>query len=100
MKLTLAGLLFVVLLGSACTIRFSQALTGSIPLEEGTEVSSSDRGFAFLGIVFSEPRPAHEQIRDLLVPCEKLTRVEVDYRELWFVLFALPRVTVTGDCVL
>jgi hypothetical protein len=31
--------------------------------------------------------------------CKEMTKVQVDYRELFFILFGLPRVTVTGNCV-
>ena len=83
----------------ACTARYSQALAARIPQAQGTEVKSSDAGFSLFAIVLSEPKPAHEQAAALLGPCTELTNVEVDYRELLFVLFGLPRITVTGTCV-
>ena len=82
-----------------CTKRFSQSLTGAIPNDTGTEVRSSDTGLAVFGIVFDEPQPAHEQVRSIIGACQKLTSVEVDYRELWFILFGIPKVTVNGTCV-
>ena len=84
---------------SGCTIRYSQALTGRIPSTQGSEVRSSDAGFEFFNIAFSEPTPAHELIISLLGACSELNRVEVDYRSLSFLIIAFPRVTVTGVCV-
>ena len=84
---------------SACTIRYSQGLTGQIPSTQGSEVRSSDAGFEFFSIAISEPTPAHELIISLLGACSELNRVEVDYRSLSFFIIAFPRVTVTGVCV-
>jgi len=82
----------------ACTMRYSQMLAGTIPQSSGSEVRSSDSGLALLGITVNEPQPAHEQVMSLMGACQKLTRVEVDYRELYFLLFGLPEITVTGLC--
>jgi hypothetical protein len=83
---------------SGCTIRFSQSLAGKIPNTPGNEVRSSDSGFSFLQITFSEPTPAHEQVTSLFGACTALNKVEVDYRTLSFILFGIPKVTVTGIC--
>ena len=83
----------------ACTIRYSQGLTGRIPSIQGSEVRSSDAGFEFFNIALSEPTPAHKQILSLLGACSELNRVEIDYRSLSFFIIAFPRVTVTGVCV-
>jgi hypothetical protein len=93
-----AGLIGTALLPSACTVRHSQSLTGAIPTSTGTEVRSRDTGFALLDITLSEPTPAHEQVVALMSRCSKLTRVEVDYRTLSFILFSIPSVTLTGLC--
>jgi hypothetical protein len=103
MKPTLKRLLAGSLLGaawlcSACTVRYSQSLTGAIPKGTGTEVRSQDTGFALFEITLSEPTPAHQQVVSLMGQCSRLTRVEVDYRSLSFILFSIPRVTVTGLC--
>jgi hypothetical protein len=96
--LLVGGLLGTLLLCSACTIRYSQSLTGAIPKSTGTEVESTDTGFALFDITLSEPTPAHEQVVSLMGRCSRLTRVEIDYRSLSFILFSIPRVTVTGLC--
>lgn len=99
MKAFLVGcLLGTALLLSACTIRYSQSLTGAIPKSAGTDVRSRDTGFTLFSITFSEPTPAHEQVKSLMGACSRLTRVQVDYRELSFLLFGIPSVTVTGVC--
>ena len=92
-------LLVVLSTSNACTARYSQALAARIPQAQGKEVTSSDAGFSLFQIVLSEPKPAHEQAAALLGPCKELTNVEVDYRELLFVIIGFPRVTVTGTCV-
>ena len=100
MRTVLVSLLAsLVALGSGCTIRYSQALAGAIPDTAGTPVRSSDTGFSLLNIALSEPRHAHEQVTSLMGACSKLTKVEVDYRDLYFLLFSIPRVTVVGNCV-
>jgi hypothetical protein len=100
MRTILASLLVcLAAVGSGCTIRYSQALAGAVPDTAGTPVRSSDTGFSLLYITLSEPRHAHEQVASLMGACSKLTKVEVDYRELFFILFGIPRVTVTGNCV-
>jgi hypothetical protein len=99
MRVILASLFVCMVVGSGCTMRYSQALAGAVPDVVGTPVRSSDTGFSLVGIALSEPRHAHEQVASLMGACSKLTRVEVDYRELWFLLFGIPRVTVTGSCV-
>jgi hypothetical protein len=83
---------------SSCTIRYSQSLTGAIPKSAGTDVRSRDTGFSLLNITFSEPTAAHEQVKSLMGACARMTRVQVDYRELSFLLFGIPSVTVTGVC--
>ena len=99
MKAFLMGcLLGTALLLSACTVRYSQSLTGAIPKSTGTEVRSTDTGFELFDITLSEPTPAHEQVVSLMGQCSRLTRVEIDYRSLSFILFSIPRVTVTGLC--
>jgi len=86
---------------SGCTVRYSQSLVGSIPNEKGMEVSSNSSGFAIVGIVLSEPSSAEEQVIRLIKKnnCKTLNRVEIDYRELSFLLFSIPKVKVTGTCV-
>jgi len=84
---------------SACTIRYSQSLTPRLPPPSGSEVTASAQGFAFLQLVISEPKPAHELAAGLMGNCQELTRVQVDYRELSFLIFSFPKVTVTGNCV-
>ena len=91
--------LAVAALSTACTIRYSQSVTGSVPTASGSPVESSETGFSFLQITFQEPRPAHEQIATLMGRCRELRHVEVDYRELSFILFGIPRVSVRGTCV-
>lgn len=81
-----------------CTIRYSQSLTSALPQSQGREVRSSDAGFNILQITIDEPRSAHEQVRGLIGACSRLTKVQVDYRELSFLLFGFPRVTVEGVC--
>lgn len=61
-------------------------------------VRSRDTGFSLFNITFSEPTPAHEQVKSLMGACSRLTRVQVDYRELSFLIFGIPSVTVTGVC--
>lgn len=96
----LAFSLLMIVIGSAgCTVRYSQSLAGTIPGDAGSDVRSSDAGFSLLSITLSEPTHAHEQVTSLMGACSKLTKVEVDYRELSFLLFGLPRVTVTGTCL-
>jgi len=85
--------------GTGCTVRYSQALVGTLPQETGSQVRSSATGFELLSIALTEPTPAHEQVQSLMGACKKLTRVEVDYRQLFFILFGIPRITVTGQCV-
>jgi hypothetical protein len=82
-----------------CTVRYSQSLASRLPEPAGEEVQSTDRGFTVMNIGLIEPEPAHEQVLALLKECRELHRVEIDYRELWFILFGFPRVTVTGSCV-
>lgn len=84
---------------SGCTIRYSQSLVGAIPNKAGSQVRSSDTGFSLFQITLSEPTPAHEQVMSLMGACNELTQVEVDYREILFVIIGIPRVTVTGNCV-
>lgn len=96
--LLVGGLLGTLVLCSACTIRYSQSLTGAIPKSAGTDVRSRDTGFSLFSITFSEPTPAHEQVKSLMGACSRLTRVQVDYRELSFAIFGIPSVTVTGVC--
>jgi len=91
-------LLFATLPISSCTIRYSQSLAGPIPKSSGTEVRSRDTGFSLFNITFSEPTPAHQQVVSLMGACSRLTRVEVDYRELSFAIFGIPSVRVTGIC--
>jgi len=81
-----------------CTMRYSQVLVGAIPQSNGNEVRSSDSGFSLFGITVTEPRPAHEQVVSLMGACQRLTRVEIDYREIFFLFFGTPEVTVTGKC--
>jgi hypothetical protein len=81
-----------------CTIRYSQSLASSMPQSEGREVRSNDTGFSLLNIALSEPDSAHEQVRALIGACSRLTKVQVDYRELSFILFGIPRVSVKGIC--
>lgn len=97
-KWVLVGSLVAMLMAPACTIRYSQSLTGAIPKGSGTEVRSTDTGFALFDITLSEPTPAHQQVVSLMGRCSRLTRVEIDYRSLSFILFSIPRVTVTGLC--
>lgn len=92
-----AGVVLMLALGG-CTIRYSQSLAGRLPPAKGTPVQSSDSGFSLLQITFSEPTPAHEQVISLLGACQALTNVEVDYRELYFLLFGIPKVSVHGVC--
>ena len=92
------GIVVAFVVGSGCTIRFSQSLTSALPQSTGRAVKSSDSGLAILGITVDEPRSAHEQVRGLIGACKKLTKVQVDYRELNFLLFGLPKVTVEGVC--
>jgi hypothetical protein len=95
------SLLLCILLTSsvACTVRYSQSLAGRLPERAGEEVQSTDRGFSVMNIGLVEPESAHEQVLAMLKDCRELHRVEIDYRELWFILFGFPRVTVTGSCV-
>jgi hypothetical protein len=88
-----------VLLSAGCTARFSQSLAGSMPAQEGELKSASDTGLSILGIAVQEPKPAHELVTGLLANCKQLVRVQVDYRELVFVVVGLPKVTVAGYCV-
>ena len=94
--MALAG---VLALSTACTVRYSQSLAGGISQAQGTEVQSSDSGFSLFNIAFSEPRSAHEQVTSLMGACRELRKVEVDYREIFFVIIGFPRVRVTGICV-
>ena len=95
----LALWLVVGLFSSACTIRYSQSLTARLPPPSGSEVKASAQGFALLQLVISEPKPAHELVAGLMGQCQELNHVQVDYRELSFLLFSLPKVTVTANCV-
>jgi len=87
------------LLTGACTARFSQSLTGSIPATQGTKTTASDTGLSIFNIVVDEPQPAHELVTGLLASCKQLVRVQVDYRELVIIIVGIPKVEVTGYCV-
>lgn len=87
------------LLTGACTARFSQSLTGSIPATQGTKTTASDTGLSIFYIVVREPKPAHELVSSLMANCKQLVRVQVDYRELVYVIVGIPKVEVTGYCV-
>ncbi len=100
MRSLLAGaLILAVVCGSGCTLRYSQSLSGTIPRDSGNLVRSSDSGFSLFSITFSEPTSAHDQVKSLLGACSKLTALEVDYREVFFLIFGIPRVTVEGNCI-
>lgn len=98
LRYSLIGFVVVALVSIGCTVRYSQSLAGSIPTSSGNRVRSSDTGFSLFQITLSEPTPAHEQAASLLGACSRLTKVEVDYRELSFLILGIPRVTVTGTC--
>lgn len=83
---------------TACTVRYSQSIAGAIPNSSGTQVRSSDAGFSLFQIAIVEPTAAHKQVTSLLGACTRLTKLEVDYRELSFLILGIPRVTVTGTC--
>ena len=99
MRVRLLVLLACSVLTASCTIRYSQSLASSMPRSEGRAVRSTDTGFSLLNITLSEPTSAHEQVRSLIGACSRLTKVQVDYRELSFILFGIPRVSVEGVCV-
>ncbi len=82
-----------------CTARYSQSLVGSIPAAAGEEVQSKDTGLSIISIAVDEPISAYEQVSSLLQECKELRRVEIDYRDLSFVVFSIPSVRVTGMCV-
>ncbi|UCE85314.1 MAG: hypothetical protein JSU66_13330 [Deltaproteobacteria bacterium] len=94
----LVPLLVGALLTTGCTIRYSQSLASAMPQTDGREVRSNDTGFSLLNITLSEPDSAHDQVRALIGACSRLTKVQVDYRELSFVLFGIPKVSVKGIC--
>ncbi len=101
--MTRQKVLAVALLGllstAGCTVRYSQSLVGTIPAQAGTQVTSSDTGLEIFRITVREPKPAHEQVLSLMGACQKLTRVEVDYRTLFYIVFGIPKVIVTANCV-
>ena len=72
------------LMTTGCTIRYSQSLAAAMDRSTGSAVNSSDRGFTLIGITLSEPTSAHDQVRALVSSCSRLTKVQVDYRELSF----------------
>ncbi len=86
---------------SGCTARYSQSLAGSIPNEQGSQVSSRSAGFTLFSIALSEPSSAAEQVIRLMHEnnCNRMNLVEIDYRELLFPFFGIPKVKVTGTCV-
>ena len=83
----------------ACTARYSQSLSGPIPNQAGTPVSTSSTGLSVFGIAFTEPKPAHEQVLQLLGGCNSLNKVQVDYREKVFFVVGIPEVSVDAVCV-
>ena len=94
------GLVVTLSLQTACTARYSQSLGGSIPMETGRSVSTEATGFTLFGIAISDPTPAHEQVSQMMGGCESLNAVEVDYREMWFVILGIPKVKVSATCIL
>ena len=90
-----------VLTFSGCTTRYSQSLAGSVPNEKGMEVDSTSHGFTLLFIKLNEPTSAGKQVMELMMEnnCTRLNLVEIDYREMSFLLFSLPKVKITGTCV-
>ena len=83
----------------SCTARYSQTLSGPIPNQTGTPVSTSSSGLSVFGIAFTEPKPAHEQVLSLLGGCNSLNKVQVDYREKVFFVVGIPEVSVDAVCV-
>lgn len=96
------GMLFLssVISQTGCTARYSQSLSGAIPQVEGRPVSTEATGFTLFGIAISDPTPAHEQITQMMGGCKSLNAVEVDYREMWFVILGIPKIQVAATCVL
>jgi len=92
-------ILLPLLLSLGCTARYSQAISGSIPKEPGTEISTSATGLSVFAIAFTEPTPAHEQVMSLLGGCSSLTNVEIDYRETVFFIVGIPKVSVKANCI-
>jgi hypothetical protein len=86
-------------LSAACTARYSQTLSGPIPNQAGTPVSTSSTGLSVFAIAFTEPKPAHEQVQQLLGGCSSLNKVQVDYREKVFLVVGIPEISVDAVCV-
>ena len=97
----LLGLCLLLVLApvAACTARYSQSLSGAIPKAQGTPVSSSATGLSVFAIAFSEPTSAHEQVMQLIGGCESLNTVQVDYREMTFIILGIPKVSVKATCI-
>ena len=83
---------------AACTARYSQSLVGRIPSSSGQEVSSSDAGLSIFAVVVNEPTSAAEQVGSLLGACNRLTKVQVDYREILFFIVGIPKISITATC--
>lgn len=84
---------------AACTARYSHMLSGPIPNQAGTPVSTTSTGLSVFGIAFTEPKPAHEQVTQLLGGCNSLNKVQVDYREKVFFVVGIPEISVDAVCV-
>ena len=93
------ALVSTIFLQAACTARYSQSLSGAIPQVQGKPVSTESTGLTVFGIAFSEPTPAHEQVTELMGGCQSLNAVEVDYREMVFLIVGIPKVSVEATCV-
>jgi len=107
-RLALACALLVPLSSAmGCTIRYSQALVGSIeristrPIstnDTGTEVGIGGPGAPPLAITFSEPMAPHEL---LSLPCEILV-TQIDYRGKYYAYYIgvnFPETEITSYCV-
>jgi hypothetical protein len=94
---------FIIILGFACTIPFSKQVYRSEPIHPTSDaVQKSDTGFSLLGLIeLAEPASANHLFDELLAEnsCNKLDNVEIDYYQINFLLFGLPKVRVKADCV-
>ena len=101
----LFALAFVLLLiGTGCTVRYSQGMVGRIERLSERPIVNSDSGveIGLVGptavIAFSEPIPAKE----LSSPICEYSLTEVDYRGTWYAFYIIgnfPEIKTTGYCV-
>ncbi len=88
---------------ASCTIPYSKQIYRSEPIHPTSDaVQKSATGFSLFGLIeFSEPAPANKLFDELLAEnsCNKLDNVEIDYYQINFLLFGLPKVRVKADCV-